>query len=112
MSSTRNMAALTRSSVFGSLFQSALEEYEKETGINLNQHPLAVRLDHCDSVESITAALQEQAQAFREFREGNRKIIMLLQNAVQALHKVSGMANLGESVGFVCQKGLCGSCCV
>ena len=85
------MANLSESSVF--------EEYEKETGINLVQHPLAARVDRCGSVGPITAALQEQAKAFHEFRERDHKIIISLKNAVQVLHKLSGTANLSKSIG-------------
>jgi hypothetical protein len=38
------------------LFEAALQDYERQTGIALAKHPLAERLQECDSVESITAA--------------------------------------------------------
>ena len=90
------------------LFQSALEEYEKETGINLVnlEHPLVAELERCDSLESITRVLQEKAQAFCEFRRNKPKGIELLKHAACALHVLSGMAALGESIGFVCRNGL------
>jgi hypothetical protein len=49
------------------LFEAALQDYEKKTGIALAEHPLADRLQNCDSVESVTAVLHEQTQAFSEF---------------------------------------------
>lgn len=97
------MAPPSDSSVFEVLFQCALEEYEKQTGIDLLKHPLAAHLDLCDSVESVTEALQEQAQAFREFQGGNSKVTTLLRNAVQVLHNLSSAAVLGEGVGPVCR---------
>ena len=97
------MATLSESSVFGTIFQSALEEYEKQTGIDLVKHPLAAQLEHCDSVESVTQALQDQAQAFRDFRRGNNKAITFLNNAVQLLHMLSSTLALGEAVGHVCR---------
>jgi hypothetical protein len=87
---------------FESLLESALADYQKETGINLVEHPLAIQLEHCDSVESITEALQERAQAFRKFRGGNHRVISLLKRTVQALHKLSGTTALVESIGLVC----------
>jgi len=100
------MGPLSESFDFDALFQYALEEYEKETKINLARHPLALQLERCDSVESmITRTLQEQAKAFSEFRGSNHKVIKLLKNAVQALHKLSGTAALGASIGLVCRKG-------
>jgi hypothetical protein len=96
------MATQPESLVIESLLQSALEVYEKETGIKLVEHPLATQLDGCDSVETITQALQERAQTFREFRGGNHKAIALLKRTVQALHKLSGTTALVESIGLVC----------
>jgi hypothetical protein len=96
------MATQPESPVFETLLQSALEKYEKETGIPLVEDPLMAQLNHCDSAETITQALQERAQAFREFRGGNHKAITLLKRTVQALHKLSGTGSLVESIGLVC----------
>ena len=87
--------------VFESLFQSALDEYEKQTGINLVGHPLAIRLEGCNSIDSITEVLQEQAHSFREFRGGNNKILKSLRRAVQVLHKLSGFVIIDEAAGLV-----------
>jgi hypothetical protein len=35
-------------------FESALQAYQKKTGITLAQHPIAVNLQSCHSVEEIT----------------------------------------------------------
>jgi hypothetical protein len=90
------------------LFEAALQEYERQTGIALAKHPLAERLQECDSVESITAVLQEQTQAFNEFRE-EEKVIKLLKNAVSVLCRLSACAKLGEVIGVVHLKALMGS---
>ena len=100
----QDMGTLPESFDLGALFQYALEEYEKETKINLARHPLAHQLERCDSVESITQALQEQAKEFSEFRGSNHKAIKLLKNTVQALHKLSGTAAVAGSIGLVCRK--------
>jgi hypothetical protein len=99
----RHMATRSESSVFESLFQSGLEEYEKQTGIDLLKHPLAAQLECCESVESISRALQEQAQAFCEFRRDNDQATTLLKNALHILHKLSSTAVLGEASGLVCR---------
>lgn len=97
------MATVSESSVFDfeSLFQAAVEEYENQTGMYLLRHSLAIQLDRCNSLESITEVLQQQAHAFREFRGGNNKIITLLKQTVQILHKLSAHAALGEHIGLV-----------
>ena len=82
------------------LFEAALQDYEKKTGIALAKHPLAERLQECRSVESITTVLHEQTQAFNDFR-GKDKFIKSLQNAVSFLCKLSACAKLGEVIGMV-----------
>jgi hypothetical protein len=101
-SSARNMASLSETRVLESLFQSALNEYEKHTGINLVRHPLAAQLEHCDDVESMTEVLQGQARAFLEFRRGNKRVLTLLKRTAEAFYKLSGTASLAESIGLVC----------
>jgi hypothetical protein len=99
------MARPSESSVFESLFQCALDEYEKETGINLVEHPLAAKLERCNDVESITQALQEEMQAFREYRGDKHAVMKFLKNAVQAIHNLSDIVALGESIGLVRANG-------
>jgi hypothetical protein len=96
------MAMPSESSIFESLLQSALEEYKKETNIDLVKHPLADQIERCDSVEAITQAVQGQAQAFRDFRGGNNKLITSLKNAVQVLYTISSSTvDLGHAIGLV-----------
>jgi hypothetical protein len=66
----------------------------------LVNHPLAEQLQNCDSVESVTAVLHGQTQAFSEFR-GRDKVLKLLKNAVSVLHKLSSTADLGQAIGLV-----------
>ena len=82
------------------LFDAALHDYQKQTGIALAEHPLAEKLQNCDSVESITAVLCEQTQAFREF-QGNDKVLKPLKKAISVLYKLSATANFGQDIGMV-----------
>jgi hypothetical protein len=52
------MAAQSGSARFQALFESALKDYEKKTGITLSKHPLAVQLQSCHSEHDITDLLQ------------------------------------------------------
>ena len=90
------------------LFDAALQDYERQTGIALAEHPLAERLQECDSVESITAVLHEQTQTFNEFR-GKEKVMKLLKNAVSVLYKLSACTKLTEVIGVVHLKAFMGS---
>ena len=82
------------------LFEAALQDYEKHTEIALIRHPLAEQLQSCDSVESITAVLCEQTQAFSEFR-GKEKVTKSLKNTVSVLHKLSSAADFGQGICLV-----------
>ena len=77
------------------LFESALQEYEKQTGKPLASYPLAEQLQDRESIESVTALLQDQALALSEFR-GSEKIISSLKNVVLAV------AALGQVISMVC----------
>ena len=88
-------------SQFQSLFEKALEDYKKQTGTKLVGHPLYEKLITCDSVESITAVLQEQAQAFLKFGGEDGKIMKSLKCAVHVLHSLSSSSLLGEAIGLV-----------
>ena len=90
-------------SSFQALFESALHDYEKQTGIPLANHPLAGQLQNCQSLESVTTLLQEQARAFSEFRESD-KITKSLKTVVLALSRVSATATLGHDIGMVCSR--------
>ena len=96
------MADHSQSSHFQVLFESALQDYQNQTGTALPNHPLAEKLQYCDSVESITAVLQEQAKAFSEFRGDDGKFMKSLKGVVSVLYMLSASTALGEAIGLVC----------
>jgi hypothetical protein len=83
------------------LFEAALEDYRRRTGIELAEHPLAESLQDCNSVESVTAVLREQAQDLKEFRE-NDKVLKPLKQVLTLLNRLSSAANFAQDVGLVC----------
>jgi hypothetical protein len=83
------------------LFETALEDYKKQTGIELAKHPLAERLQYYNSVEFVTAILREQAQDFEGFREKDR-VLKPLKKVLTVLHRLPSAANLAQDVGLVC----------
>ncbi len=88
---------------FQVLFESALQDYERQTGVTLADHPLAEQLQTCKSAESITTLLHKQAQALGKFPEGG-KIMGSLKNVVSVLSKISAIAALGQDFGTVCPR--------
>ena len=99
------MAHQSEPARFQSLFEPALQAYEKKAGVSLAHHPLAIKLQSCDSVEAITGLLQDQAQAFRDL-QGSDKIMKSLKTTVSILSKLSFAAPLADALGLVRQKGL------
>jgi hypothetical protein len=89
---------------FQSLFNAALQDYSEKTGIKLDGHPLFKRLEKCDSVDSVSSVIQEQAHGLREFpglgEDG--KIMKSLKCAIQVLYTLSTKSALGEVIGIVC----------
>jgi hypothetical protein len=85
------------------LFEAALEYYRQQTGIKLAKHPLAERLQDCNTVESVTAVLREQVQDFKQFREKD-KVLKPLKKVLTVLHSLSSAANFARDhdVGLVC----------
>src|ERR1700679_2944362 len=81
-----DMSDQLASSRFEALFEEALREYEKQTGIPLAKHPLAEQFQNCQSVDSVTTLLQEQTRAFSDFR-GTDKIMKFLKSVVSALSR-------------------------
>ena len=96
------MADQTPSGCLQALFESALQAYERKTGITLAQHPLALKLQSCDSVEDITTLLQGQAKAFNDSR-ANDKIMKAIKTTVSILTPISDAASLADTVGLVRQ---------
>jgi fungal STAND N-terminal Goodbye domain len=95
------MSTHSESFVLQLLLEGAFTEYEKRAGRNLVGHPLLNRLKQCNSVESVTAVLEEQAQAFREFRGDDGKMMKSLKHAVHFLYALSTSAALSQGLPFV-----------
>ena len=95
------MSQSSSSSTFQALFNAALQDYGDKTGTSLIDHPIAKQLETCESVSSITAVLQEQAQSFREFRENDGKLMKALNSSVDVLCAPSISSALNDAIGLV-----------
>ena len=87
-------------STFQALFNTALQDYKEKTGNSLVDHPIAKQLQECDSVKSVSAILEEQAQVFREFRD-HGKLISSLKHLADILCSPLISTVLGEGIGLV-----------
>jgi hypothetical protein len=95
------MDGQSQPSRFQALFESALQNYQNQTGTVLADHPLARQLQNCDSVDSVTTVFQAQARAFREFHGDDGKIMKSLNRVVAVLCTLSVGSVLGEATGLV-----------
>jgi hypothetical protein len=83
------------------LFEAALNDYRRQTGIELAEHPLAERLQDGNTVESVIAILCEQAQDFKQFREKD-KVLKPLKKVLTVLNILPSAADFAQGVGLVC----------
>lgn len=96
MSFTRPISSFP---TFQSVFNAALDEYTNKTGRSIAEHPLAAKLEICRSPNDVLRVLQEQAHDFREFREGNKRLMTVLEPTVNVSCALSDA--FGNGVGLV-----------
>jgi hypothetical protein len=77
----------------------ALADYTKVTGIDLSNNPFAAAIEYSNSPEAILELLQEREKAFKEYRDGNWRLISCLRPAVKVIQSFSSI--LGEAVSPV-----------
>ena len=96
MSSTRRAISSTDNV---KLVIDALADYAKETGKDLSSNPFAHKFQQSNSSEDVLQLLEEREKAFKDYREGNRRLINCLNPAVKVLHAFSGI--LGQAASLV-----------
>jgi hypothetical protein len=100
MSSTTVQATSSTSSTSNTqLITDALVDYAKTTGIDLSENPFAAAIERANSPGAILELLQEREKAFKDYREGNRRLISCLSPAVNTIQAFSDV--LGEAVSLV-----------
>ena len=77
----------------------AFDDYAKQVGEDLTKNPLADALRACDSPNAVLGLLQEKANAFKEYRDGNHKLIGYLKPVVQVVQGFSGV--IGTAISLV-----------
>ena len=92
---------MEQTSSFRHLFNAALQDYQNQTGNSLIDHSFTKQLESCNSVDSITAILEEQAQIFRNFRGDDGKLVKSIKYSVNILYTLSTNT---ASIGLVRQK--------
>ncbi|KAH9166455.1 hypothetical protein EDB89DRAFT_218772 [Lactarius sanguifluus] len=83
---------------FQAILDKALADYHDQIGVELDKHPFADELRGRDSPDDVLKLLEDKANAFRVYRDGNRKLINWLSPVVRGIHTLSGV--LGEAIPF------------
>jgi hypothetical protein len=97
------MSYQSESSHFQTLFESALNDYESQTGITIATHSLTEQLENCHSAETIITALQDLARTLGDFRESDG-IMKSIQSIVSRLCMLSSSVVPGDATGLVRRK--------
>ncbi|KAN0116136.1 hypothetical protein V8E52_006193 [Russula decolorans] len=87
------------SSNFQLIINNALDAYKKRTKNDLLAHPLAAKLQPCNTPSAILAVLQQQFQGLDQSRSTDDRWTRWLDPTVNVLFALS--ATLGEGVGLV-----------
>src|SRR5580658_3114945 len=96
MSSTVQETSSTSSTSNIRLITDALADYTNITGIDLSKNPFAAAIESANSPAAILELLQEREKEFKDYREGNRRLISCLNLAVNVIQAFSGI--LGEAI--------------
>ncbi|KAH9052606.1 hypothetical protein EDB87DRAFT_1581655 [Lactarius vividus] len=87
------------STLFQPILDAALADYTKQVGIDLANHLLAGNIRSCGSPDDVLKLLEDKANQFKDFRDGNRKLLNWLNPVVHVVHTLSGA--LGASITLV-----------
>ena len=99
MSSAAN--TISAPSNFEVIFNAALAKYANQMGHDLRNHPLALKIDTCDSLDDVILLFQEQVQAFDEVRNDDARLINWLKPVVNTLHALSTSVALSTGISLV-----------
>ncbi|KAH9002653.1 hypothetical protein EDB86DRAFT_192910 [Lactarius hatsudake] len=76
---------------FQSILNAALADYSNQVGIDLASHPIADSLQTCGSPDDVLKLLEDKANEFKDFRDGNRKLLNWLNPVVNVVHTLSAV---------------------
>ncbi|KAF8260065.1 hypothetical protein EI94DRAFT_1706586 [Lactarius quietus] len=87
------------SSAYYRLITKALENYTEQIGVDIAKHPFIDQFQVVDSPDEILRLFEDRMNAFKVYRDGNRKLINWLSPVVQVIHLLSGV--LGDAVSLM-----------
>ena len=85
------MSLIASTANFQSIFDAALDNYVKQTGVDITKHPSARKLQDCLSPEDVIQLLSERETAFKHYRDKYRSLIDHLRPVVRIVYACSGI---------------------
>jgi hypothetical protein len=76
-----------------------LDEYSKQTGIDLANNPSANQFDNCHSPDDVVRLLLQRQNEFKDYRDKYRTLIYRIRPVVTVVHAFSNI--LGGATDFV-----------
>ncbi|KAN0109541.1 hypothetical protein V8E52_009184 [Russula decolorans] len=83
-----------------SIFDASLQSYNNKTKNRLLDHPLASRLQSCDSPNAILSVLQDLIQQFDQRRTSDKRLNNWLNPTMNVLYTFSAILSDGVSLTF------------
>jgi hypothetical protein len=99
------MANHSVSTHFRARFESALQAYQKTTGVTLAKYPFALQLQNPHPVESITSVLKREARASSDLL-GSDEMVNSIERIVSMLFTLSTTPSFGDATGLVRKEAL------
>ena len=81
------------------IIDAAFADYTKITGTDLSETPFAAAIQQSNSPELVLQLLHERQKTYKEYRDGDRKLINCLSPIVKIVQALSGIQ--GEAVNHV-----------
>ena len=100
MSSTVQATSSTLFTFNIQLITDALVDYSKITGIDLSEDPFAAAIERANSPGAILELLQEREKTFKDYREGNQRLISCLSPVVIMIQAFSGILSEAVMVSY------------
>lgn len=98
---SHTLTATTSNSNYKTIFDNAIEAYEKKTKKDLRSHPLLEKLQTCDSPDTVLETLREKIPGFDPSRTIDDRLTKWLNPTVNVLFTFSGVIGGGVSLASI-----------
>ena len=83
---------------FQAIFDAALDNYARQTGVNIAEHPSVDKLQNCRSPEDIVRLLTEKETVLKGHREKYRNLINHIRPVIRTVHAFSSVLDTAAEI--------------